>query len=468
MKRVFVTLSLSALLVGLGTASPAFAQNWMTDARRIGMGGVGGSENLASKMVESPEGVYSTIVIPLGLFQVLEDIDIYDPNSEKFDPIRATEYAVAPLHYTWDRNGTGTGIEFINDLLDGRLNRDLNTYKTFVPTTQPVGYGLWAPSWGVTIPVYKKKNGTLHAVYVGAGPYLPFRGSIEVDERLQEILDSDTNMYVPNTSMRIVSGARVELPLAVTGGYRGRYQLWESRSDRDGLYVAFNYNYLRGFRYEDIVMTLRLDTDSQGLLTFNPNAPGNPVDVLRLSSSEGRGHAMDFGVAAVVNRIEFGFGMNGIANQITWKDVESYRYSLTNILTGDGDFIESPVATVADVEVEQPVEYVGNAGYHANRWQVAFEVGTRSSNDLRDEGRLGKTWFHTGFEYRFGLLEPRAGVFYSRDSWRPAVGVGLNFGKWGIDAAAYSNDSNVEHVKHPSLALSIRLGSRDRQVQAQP
>ena len=38
----------------MSVSAPAFAQNWMTDARRIGMGGVAGSENLASRMIEAP------------------------------------------------------------------------------------------------------------------------------------------------------------------------------------------------------------------------------------------------------------------------------------------------------------------------------------------------------------------------------------------------------------------------------
>ena len=85
----------AVMLLGLGAGSPsAFAQNWMSDARRIAMGGVGGGDNLASKMVDSPQGAHSTIVIPLGLFQILRDIDIYNPDSDEFDPIRATEYLV--------------------------------------------------------------------------------------------------------------------------------------------------------------------------------------------------------------------------------------------------------------------------------------------------------------------------------------------------------------------------------------
>ena len=49
--------------------------------------------------------------------------------------------------------------------------------------------------------------------------------------------------------------------------------------------------------------------------------------------------ALDFGVAAVVNRIEVGFGINGLGNRIKWSDVEATRYSLPNILTGNGDFV---------------------------------------------------------------------------------------------------------------------------------
>ena len=146
------------------------------------MGGVGGSSNLASDMIEAPEGAHATVVIPLGLFQVLGDLDIYRPSSDEFDPIRATEYIVAPLHYTFNRNGTGSGIDFINDLLDGQLSRDLNAYRGFVPTSQPVAYGLAAPNFGATFPVFTSDRAT-HSVYVGAGAYFPFRGALEVDDQ---------------------------------------------------------------------------------------------------------------------------------------------------------------------------------------------------------------------------------------------------------------------------------------------
>jgi hypothetical protein len=35
----------------------------------------------------------------------------------------------------------------------------------------------------------------------------------------------------------------------------------------------------------------------------------------------------------------------------------------------------------------------------------------------------------------------------------------VNLGKFGIDAAAFSNDSNVERYRHPSIAISLRFGN---------
>jgi len=453
------SLVVPALLLGL--AAPAGAQNWSGDARKIGMGGVGSNENLAAKTIEKDES-YRVIVLPFGLFQVLENPDIFDPSSDDFDLVRAFEYAASPLHYTFNRNDTGTGADFIHDLTNAELNRNLNTYRGFVPVTQPIGYGLAHPSWGVAIPVYKTDK-VRHAIYVGAGPYMTMRGDLVVDPALVDILDSETDVVIPpNTSFPLTSDVRTEAALAITGGYRGRFA-WpmsmNAKGDRDGLYVAVNYSYLRGFFLEDGAITGRLDTNGAGLLTINLALPP-PLVVARTSSREGNGHVVDLGVAGLVNNWELGFGIKGIANQIKWTDVEGTTYALASLFLG-GDFIESPTVPLDDVTIKQPVQYTANAGYHADHWTAMAQFTKRTSDFAADDDRLDSTAFHGGAEYRFGLLEPRGGVYYSRGLWQPAVGLGLNLGKFGIDGALYSSSANVERMRHPTLAVSLRFGSKN-------
>jgi len=49
------------------------------------------ASNIASGMVEKGSP-YTAIVIPLGLLQILNNgTDVFDPNSDKFDPVRAVE-----------------------------------------------------------------------------------------------------------------------------------------------------------------------------------------------------------------------------------------------------------------------------------------------------------------------------------------------------------------------------------------
>jgi hypothetical protein len=456
-------LRLIVLLGVCGAASPVFAQNWMGDARQIGMGGAGTSQNLSSGMVKE-EGKPRTIVIPLGLFQVLRDLDIYNPSSDQFDLVRSIEYAASPLHYTFNRDGTGTGVEFINDIVNGRVSRDLNVYRGFVPVTQPIAYGLANPSFGGTIPVFRS-DAVTHGIYVGAGPYLSMRGALTVDEQLVEILSSDTNVYIPNAQLPIDSAIAGQVAVAITGGYRGKFAL-PSRAgttgDRDGLYVAFNYNYLRGFWYDDADIAVRFETDSAGLLTLTPTSP-IPVAIVRDNSTSGRGFALDFGATVISDRWELGFGASGVANRINWTGVEQTTYAIPNILLFlGGDFVESPTIPRPDARVELPTDYTGSVGYNADHWSVVGEVGQLVSNNPADDDNFSGTRFRTGAEYRFTIFEPRGGVFYTRERWQPTAGLGFNFGAIGVDTAVYTTDANVERKRKVTFAVSLRIGSRRR------
>ena len=180
------SLALLTMLLAF-VASPVAAQNWSVDARRIALGSIGDMGHVASELVAEQRG-YGSIVVPFGLFQILADFSIYDPEDDHFDPVRAAEYIASPLHYTFDRNGSDSGQQFVNDIVNGRLNPNLNVYRGFQPANEFVGEGLASPSWGKTFTVREDGAGAFHGVYVGAGPYLSVRTDNMIDQELITLL----------------------------------------------------------------------------------------------------------------------------------------------------------------------------------------------------------------------------------------------------------------------------------------
>jgi hypothetical protein len=435
-------------------AGQASAQNWSFDARKVALGSPGSGENLASRMIED-ESDYRAIVLPFGLFQVFRDFDKLNPTKDNFDVIRTMEYAASPLHYTFGRdsvtagqvNGSSALNNFVIDIRNAELSRDLNRYRGFAPSNQPRAEGLASPNWGKTIRVKDAPGGAFHGVYVGAGPYMAMQTDVNFDQQLIDVLGSPADVYVPNAQMHLGTTTRGQMAMAITGGYRGRFALPAASSDRDGVYVAANYNYLRGFRYEDVNLALRLDTDRTGLLTVNPFLP-SPVLVTRDNATSGTGRAIDLGVGVVLNRWETGFGVNGVANRINWTGVQRKTYALGDPFFGDSDFLPSVSTLVGDAEVTLPVDYRGNVGYRADRWSAVTEAGN---------GYGGKS-FHGGYEYRFDAFAVRGGAMYNRQLWNPSAGVGINMGqRLALDLAMYGNAANVERKRHPAIAVSLRF-----------
>ena len=445
-QRISLMVCCLAVLAG----GPASAQNWSFDARKVGLGSPTGGENLANRMIDD-EREYRAIVLPFGLIQVFRDFDRLNPSNDEFDLVRTIEFAAAPVHYTIGRDrGDSRADDFIVDIGNGELSRDLNVYKGFIPVNQPAAAGLAAPNRGKTFRLRRGDGGSFQGIYVGAGPYISMRTASAIDESLTRILSVGEPVYLPNTTLNALNTTQGQFALAIAGGYRGRFA-WApgvgGGTDREGLYLAANYNYLHGFRYEDIDFRLRMDTDGAGLLTVNPLLPP-PLFVTRTSAESGAGMAIDVGVGAVVNNWEFGFGANGLANRIEWSDVERTSYFHANLLTGDGDLTEGVPVAVGDVRVELPIDYRANVGYDVERWAAVAEFG---------RGMQGKS-FHGGAEYRFGPVDVRGGAAYSRERWNPAAGVGLNMTpRVSLDVAVYSNSANVERKRNPAVAVSLRF-----------
>ena len=150
-RRCGVTGAMIALLAA--TASSVSAQNYSLDARLIGIGGVGTSRNLSSKMVDEVD-TYGVIGIPLGLLQLAGDTDMFNPSSDNFNPVRAIQFAANPVHYTFGRNDTSNGATlFVTDVINGDLNRatiePLIVISRLADTKSTSGRGLLGPRGAV-------------------------------------------------------------------------------------------------------------------------------------------------------------------------------------------------------------------------------------------------------------------------------------------------------------------------------
>ena len=172
---------------------------------------------------------------------------------------------------------------------------------------------------------------------------------------------------------------------------------------------------------------------------------------MRTTAESGTGFAIDAGIAAVINGFEVGFGVNGIANRINWKEVEQRTYLLGNLFLGQDDFIEGGPFPANDLRVELPKDYHVNGGYHADRWSVMSEyVHGFQGNSVRG-----------GAEYRASAIELRGGGVYSREKWNPTGGVGLNLSpRVGLDVAVFSTTANAARERRAAFAVSLRINKR--------
>src|SRR6185436_1030844 len=162
--------ALLACLLLVCTASPASAQNYSFDARRIALGGVGGTPNLASKLVERQRR-YKSILIPVGLVKVLSDVRVFFPNREDSDFSRAVEFSSSPLHFTFGRREDQTVRSFFRDIVRAQLEPDLNAYRGVEFDPSVTAEGLILENWGKTF-MLRSDDRSFQGIYVGAGPYL--------------------------------------------------------------------------------------------------------------------------------------------------------------------------------------------------------------------------------------------------------------------------------------------------------
>lgn len=446
MRSLFGRLLPAVCLPLLLLPATAGAQGWTFDARKIALGGAGDG-NLASGMVP-PRRPYRVVVMPFGIARILGDKDKFDPGSTEFDPVLLVEDVANPLHLLLNHQSNPALQGFVNDIRNARLNRDLNAYRGFTPAETLNAEGLVDSTLGYTFKIGKRRGGGFQGIRIGAGPYIPVKSENSLDPELIALLGSTSPVVLRNTRLDLASRTRGQLGVAVAAGYRAHIP-WPAdsaySSPRDGLYIAADYDYIKGFAFADIDLAVRLDTDASGLITVLPNT--TPIRFARQSATSGSGHAINLGAVAVAGPIEVGFGARGLGNTMTWNDVENVTYSLRSLTSGNSDFIESPTITVPQLTTEIPVEYRFHGAVHGTGLSVLGDLRTGFNG----------TSVHAGVEARTASVEVRGGLRYASDYWNPAVGVGLNLGAVGIDVSLFTTTANIERRRDKGIAASLRF-----------
>ena len=129
-------------------AHSVLAQNWSFDARAVGLGGVGETGNVAVNMVDEQRPVPRHRPSPSGSFRSCPTLRTMNPAENDFDLVRTIEYAASPIHYVFGRDSSDTGQQFVTDIRNGELSRDLNSYRGVSLPGSVSAEGLASPSWG--------------------------------------------------------------------------------------------------------------------------------------------------------------------------------------------------------------------------------------------------------------------------------------------------------------------------------
>jgi hypothetical protein len=384
--------------------------------------------------------------VPLGLIQLAQDRRYFDPRKDTFDPATLLEDLANPIHFTFHR---GTHSSLIRDLVNGKVNPDLSAYRGFMPANRLSAEGLAAPRFGHTFRLRESGTGTLHSVYLGAGPYLSMGTAFDIDNRLLSVLAGQTSAPL-NTALSINNTTTGQGAASLTVGYRGQYAFHNSAgSTGTSIHIGTDFHYIHGLRYDSASMRFQFDTAASGLLTDSPTNNAAVVD--HSFSSSGHGYAVDIAAGMTTRHLHVSLGANGLGNKIEWTGVLAERLILDSLLHG-GSYVKQPLPLdVSNVTTHLPVRYNGS---------IAYAFGWASGTAEYSRGFQGST-FNGGFDVRVTRIQLRGGARYSLNQWHPTVGLGLNLTRRiALDIAGFQTTANIERARKIAVAASIRIARK--------
>ena len=453
--RTFVLGFGLAVLLG-GAAAPAAAQWLVTDARRIGMGGLtlgrSGSVaryNPAYRAVQTQAARHGqpklTIPIPLGIIQFLHDHPhlssdpAFDPKSSGFNPILVANTILnLPLYLEVKQAPTPTN-DVIFTVGDTVLIVNLGQAANLVPQDQ---FGISGSSRPLD-PGFGFKGARVSLM-----GWVHDDAEFELGDKLLGFL-RDSQPAQTNTRYSALVHGLLEAGFAPTVSYSGRI----AGDSAGGFYVGGALHYYLGVAYG------RTDGDG-GFITGNQIFTGaNPVtpDARTLTQYSKAGNALghgfggDVGLAWVSGPIELGVGVNDIGATITWPDTrQDSAFYRDSTVAGNGSSViySRPLQDHVSTKTKLPVSYIAN---------VAYTVGnTTLGADVLNTGRGSVV--HVGGEQRLGLFAVRGGV--ARDQRKRiefGFGGGVRFGGLGLDVGFWTHTNSLSNERGITMATSLSI-----------
>jgi hypothetical protein len=430
-----------------GVAAPAAGQWLVTDARRIGMGGLslGRSGNMvrynpAYRAVPAQAALHGqpkvTIPIPLGIIQFLHEHPhlssdpAFDPKSRGFNPILVVNTLLnLPLYLEVKQAPTPTN-DVAFTIGKNQLIANLGQASILVPEDQ---FGISGSSRPLD------PGFGFRGFRVGVMGWLHDDVEFQLGDRLLGFL-RDSQPANTNTRYSALVHGLVEGGFAPTVSYAGRV----AGDTAHGFYAGGAVHYYMGVGYG------RTDGDAgftTGDTIFGGPTPVKPdgrtlTQYSKAGNTLGHGVGGDIGIAWVSGPIELGVGVNDIGATITWPDTR-----LDSAFYRDSSYSRLVVNHV-ETKTKLPVSYIAN---------VAYTVGnTTLGADVLNTGRGGVV--HVGGEQRIGLFALRGGV--ARDQRKRiefGFGGGLRFGGLGLDVGFWTHTNSLSNVRGITMATSLSI-----------
>ncbi len=444
--RTFVVGCGLAILV-CGAARPAAAQWLVTDARRIGMGGLslGRSGSLvhynpAYRAVPASGDRRGqpkvTIPIPLGIIQFLHDHPhlssdpAFDPKSSGFNPILVANTILNLPLYLEVKKAPTPENDVAFTIGKDSLMVNLGAAAELVPEDQ---FGISGSSRPLD-PGFGFKG-----FRVGVMGWMHDDVGFQLGDTLLGFL-RDSQPAQHNTRYSVLVRGTVEGGFAPTISYAGRI----AGDSTSGFYVGGAVHYYVGVGY------FRTDGDA-GFITGDTIFGGaNPVtpdgrtftQYSKPGNTLGHGIGGDVGIAWVSGPIELGVGVNDIGATITWPDTRQ-----DSAFYHDSSY-SRPVGNHVETKTKLPVSYIAN---------IAYTVGkTTLGADVLNTGRGSVV--HVGGEQRVGLFVLRGGI--ARDQRKRIEfgwGGGLRFGGLGLDVGFWTHTNSLSNQRGVTMATSLSI-----------